>query len=147
MIATQRWLALGTIDDRGAPSVSYVPFAPAQGAFGIVVSRLAPHTPALLARRPASVMLVDDGREVDPYARARFSIAVTPSPRTAQSAHAEEIWSALAARQGETVAVLHTLTDFEAIALEPLGGRLVLGFASAHDVDPAAIARVLRSQL
>jgi hypothetical protein len=37
------------------------------------------------------------------------------------------------------VQTLRTLPDFEAIALRPLGGRLVLGFASAHDLDTDAL--------
>jgi putative heme iron utilization protein len=145
LIAAQRWLALGTVNHGGAPSTSYVPFAYAQGAFAIVVSRLAAHTGDLLARRPASVLLVDDRPESDAYARTRFSIAVTPHPKAALSADAERIWSALEARHGSTVAILRTLPDFEAISLEPVAGRLILGFASAHDVDAAAIAHVLRT--
>jgi putative heme iron utilization protein len=145
LIAAQRWLALGTVDSRGVPSTSYVPFACADGALAIVVSRLAAHTGELLARRPASVLLVDDDPQGDAYARARFSIAVMPQPREANSAGAEQIWSVLAARHGATVAILHTLPDFEAISLEPVFGRLILGFASAHDIDAATIAHVLRT--
>jgi putative heme iron utilization protein len=145
LIAAQRWFALGTIDQRGIPAVSYVPFAYADGAFGIVVSRLAAHTADLLAGRPASVLLVDDAPRDDAYTRTRFSIAVAPRPSAASSTQAGRIWSALEARQGATVTLLRTLPDFEAIALQPLGGRLILGFAAAHDVDAAAIAHALRS--
>ncbi|MGH7329752.1 MAG: hypothetical protein ACREJX_15505 [Polyangiaceae bacterium] len=44
----QRWLALATLDDHGTAEISYVPFTPVNGAFGIVVSRLAAHTANLL---------------------------------------------------------------------------------------------------
>jgi putative heme iron utilization protein len=146
LVRAQRWLALATVDQRGMPSVSYVPFAPVDGAFGIVVSRLSAHTRNLLARRPASVLVVDpDGDRGDAYARARFSIDVNASPNEAGSARAEAIWSALESRHGETVRTLRVLPDFEAVSLEPGRGRLILGFASAHDVRADAVVDLLRS--
>ena len=145
LISTQLWFALGTVDESGVPSVSYVPFACTGAAFGIVVSRLSAHTGSLLARRPASVLLVDDQRELDAYARARFSIAVTPSPNAPGSPRAEAVWAALEARQGATTRTLHALPDFEAISLEPQAGRLVLGFASAHNLRAAEIKELLRA--
>jgi len=145
LISAQSWLALATVDERGVPSLSYVPFAPAGGAFGVVVSGLAAHTANLLARRPASVLLVDDDpAQRDAYARARFSAAVTASPHPPGSAEAEAVWSALVARQSGTVRVLRGLSDFRAVSLVPGEGRLVLGFASAHDVGAAEIVRLLR---
>ena len=146
LIAAQSWLALATVDERGVPSLSYVPFAPADGAFGVVVSGLAAHTASLLARRPASVLLVDDEpADRDAYARARFSAAVTAWPHAPGSPQAEAVWSALEMRQGGTVAALRTLSDFRAVSLAPANGRLVLGFASAHDLDAASIVELLRS--
>jgi heme oxygenase (biliverdin-IX-beta and delta-forming) len=145
LISGPLWFALGTVDQGGAPSVSYVPFATVDGTFGMVVSRLAAHTANLLARRPASVLLVDDDRQGDAYARARFSIAVMASTNAPGSGRADAIWSALEARQGATVRILRALPDFEAISLEPLNGRLVLGFASAHDLSAAEIVQLLRA--
>jgi putative heme iron utilization protein len=115
------------------------------GTFGIVVSQLAAHTANLLARRPAMVLLVDDEFEQsDAYTRARFSIGVTARPCAPGSAKGDAVWSALEVRQGATVRMLRTLPDFQTIALEPVSGRLVLGFASAHDFDAAAIVELLR---
>lgn len=145
LIATQRWCALGTVDEAGVPLVTYAPFAPVDGAFAIAVTRLAAHTVNLLARRPASLMLVDEAlHEGDAYARPRFTVAVSARPNAPGSAHAEAIWPALAARHGETVDTLRMLPDFVPVSLEPLSGRLVLGFASAHDVAGPAIAELLR---
>lgn len=145
LIAAQRWFALGTVDPAGVPSVTYVPFACAGEAFGLVVSGLAAHTVNLLAHRPASVLLVDDEvLQRDAYARTRFTIAVTAKPHASRSAAADAIWSALEARQGATVRTLRTLSDFQAVSLEPVSGRLVLGFASAHSLDAAAIVAAMR---
>ena len=145
LIATQTWCALGTVDPVGVPSVTYVPFAVVDGAFGVVVSRLAAHTASLLARRPASILLVgDELPPSDAYTRARFTIGVRPAPQIAGSKAADAVWSALAARQGATVGILRTLPDFDAVRLEPLDGRLILGFASAHDLAAGAIVEMLR---
>ncbi len=147
LVSAQLWLALGTVDPSGVPSVSYAPFAPVEGTFGIVVSRLAAHTGNLLARRHASVLLVDDAPQTrDAYMRARFTIGVTAVPNPPGSTQAESIWSALEARQGATVQTLRVLPDFQAISLEPVGGRLVLGFAAAHDVSADAVVELLRGR-
>lgn len=143
LIASQPWLALSTVDESGIPTASYVPFAAALGGFAIVVSRLSAHTPHLLAQRAAAVLVVGDDAG-DPYSRTRLSVDVAPRNYSAGSREAQTIWSALQARHGETVAILHTLPDFEAFALDPKHGRLVLGFASAHDLDAAAIKEILR---
>ena len=145
LLAAQVWLALGTVDASGVPSVTYVPFAFVDGAFGIVVSRLAAHTASLLAGRPASVLVVDDDVQRDAYTRPRFTIAVAASPNAPGSAKADAIWASLERRQGETVATLRMLSDFEAISLEPVSGRLVLGFASAHDLSAERVVEFLRA--
>jgi putative heme iron utilization protein len=144
LIATQRWFALSTVEADGTPGIGYIPFACVDGAFAMVASRLAAHTANLLARRPASILLVAGGPDPDDaYTRARFSLRVAPRPLARGSAAANAVWSALVARQGATVAILQTLADFEAITLEPTSGRLVLGFAAAYDLDASDVVHVL----
>jgi heme iron utilization protein len=146
LLSAQRWLALAIVDADGLPAVSYVPFAVIGGAFGIVVSRLAAHSAPLLAGCASSVLLVDsDTQTSDAYTRARLSIGVTAVPQTAGSAGAQQVWNALESRQGETVRMLRALPDFNAILLEPVQGRLVLGFASAHDLSGSQIVKLLES--
>lgn len=143
LISKQRWLALATISEGGETEISYAPFSPVGGAFGIVVSRLAAHTANLLAGRSASVLIVDDDAMADSYARSRFSISVTPRVHPPGSTEANVVWTALEARQGTTVQTLRMLPDFTAIALEPGNGRLVLGFAAAHNIPSAVIKEML----
>ena len=146
VIAAQRWcaLALSARDAGQPPLLGAMPFASVDGVLGIVASRLAAHFEGLLAGRSASVLLVDDAFARDAYALPRLSIAVTPRPAERGSPQSAEIWSALQKRHGATVALLETLGDFETIALKPESGRLILGFASAHDLDGATLADVLR---
>ena len=144
LIAAQSWLALATVDEHGTPSASYVPCAPVDGAFGIVVSRLAAHTANLAARRAASILLVDDdGRDHDAFARVRLSIAVQASAHAPASATWTAIWSALERRHGATVRILRELPDFVAVSLAPEHGRIVMGFASAHDVGAGVLRELL----
>jgi len=146
LLSSQSWFALAVVDLHGLPTVSYIPFAVVGGIFGIVVSRLAAHSAPLLARRPTSVLLVDTETEPrDAYTRARFSIDVSVSPVAANSPSAGAIWSALERRQGDTVQTLRALPDFDAISLEPTGGRLILGFASAHDLSGPAIVELMNN--
>src|SRR5579872_5707282 len=140
LISSSPWIALATAGENGTPSISYVPFAPVNGAFGIVVSRLAAHTANLLARRPAAVLLVDDdSAQPEAYARTRLSVDVSVTPNEPGSTAAGAVWDALERRHGETVSTLRLLPDFDAISLEPRSGRLILGFASAHDITGVAI--------
>jgi putative heme iron utilization protein len=146
LLAEQVWFALATVDAGGFPTISYIPFAIVGAAFGVVVSRLAAHTSQLLAGRRASVLLVDSYAELsDAYVRSRFSISVNASPLTADSSGANAIWSALERRQGDTVQTLRMLPDFTAISLEPINGRLVLGFASAYDLKGDAVKELLEN--
>lgn len=146
LLSEQPWFALATIDRKEVPLVSYIPFTIVGVAFGIVVSRLAAHSAPLLARRSASVLLVDSGSQVtDAYARLRFSIAVNTSPEPPGSGSADAIWSALEQRHGETVRALRDLPDFNAISLEPVSGRFILGFAAAFDFSAAAIAELMKN--
>jgi heme iron utilization protein len=146
LLSEQLWFALATIDNDGFPTVSYIPFATVDGAFGIVVSRLAVHSVPLRARRRASVLVVDGNTDrLDAYTRARLSIGVNVSPHAAGSPSADAIWRALECRHGDTARTLRALPDFDAISLEPIGGRLVLGFASAHDLSGAAIAELMKN--
>jgi heme iron utilization protein len=146
LLSEQLWFALATVYDNGVPTISYIPFAIVGGAFGIVVSRLAAHSAPLLAGSPASVLLVDaDAPLADAYTRARFSIAVRAWRQAAGSEAAGTIWSSLENRQGAIVRTLRALPDFDAISLEPVEGRLVLGFASAHDLSAATIVDLLEN--
>ncbi|MEB3313461.1 MAG: hypothetical protein VKL98_04885 [Cyanobacteriota bacterium] len=50
-----------------------------------------------------------------------------------------EPWDAIAQgfedRFGEVVALLRSLPDFQILRLRPLGGRFILGFGAAYEVD------------
>jgi heme iron utilization protein len=135
MVADARWMALATVADAGEPAMSYVPFAPVESGFGIVVSRLAAHTAHLTARPRAALLLVgEDAADGDPFARSRLSIDVVARAVTDPVA-ASTVWDALARRNGPTVEILRTLPDFRAFVFQPIRARIVLGFAQAGNLD------------
>lgn len=137
LVAQARWLALATVTDAGDPALSYVPFAPVRGAFGIVVSALAAHSARLTVHPHAAVLLVGPAGD-DAFARPRVSVDVVA--RAAEDpAAAAAIWAALAGRHGATVEVLRMLPDFRPLLLEPLRAHAVLGFGAAADVDAHAL--------
>lgn len=138
LIESTRWFALATTGAAGEPFVSYVPFAPVDGGFAIVVSALAAHTAHLLARPNVGVLIVGEETH-DPFARPRLSIDAL-ARQVSGTDRADAVWDALARRNGPTVEVLRTLSDFRLFLLEPLRGRLVLGFAAAEDLDAAVLA-------
>jgi len=137
-------LSLATVDADGRPDASYVPFAVIDGRVTIAVSTLAVHA-RNLAMRPRAELLFVAAPDTD---KNTYSL-----PRLMLDAHVERIvssgkvvtaWDALAARHGETVTVLRTLTDFSIYECQPSAGRAVLGFAMAYDLDVAALTPSLR---
>jgi putative heme iron utilization protein len=146
LIAATPALMLATVDDDGRPQASYVPFAPLRDGLGIVVSQLAAHTRYLLARPEGCVLIVSAEPAPDgSYAQPRLSIDVRALARSRESAQAADIWSALERRHGAVAQLLRGLPDFIAFTLEPLGARLIAGFAAATDLDAAQVAEAIGS--
>ena len=76
MILANRWAALATVDEDGAPAGSMVAYAPEGGAASLLLflSGLAPHTRHLLASGRAAVVVSDpDPGEDDPQTLSRVA--------------------------------------------------------------------------
>ena len=139
------YLSLATTDDRGLAYASYVPFACVDGAFVFAVSGLAAHARHLALRYFASLLIVGDA-PADAYARSRLTVSVRARVLAAGTPAAERVWDALQRKHGTTVAILRGLGDFTAYASAPEHGRLVLGFASAHDVSKDTLVEALSAR-
>jgi len=136
ILAATSWLMLASTGADGRPHASYVPFAPLETGLGIVVSALAAHTRNLVDRPWSCALIVWDANVADgDYARPRLSIDVGATIAPPTSAQAASIWAALDARHGPIITMLASLPDFNAILLEPIGARLILGFAAAYELD------------
>ena len=114
------------------------------GAIAFAVSGLAAHARHLALRYFASLLIVGDA-PADAYARSRLTVNVRARVLAAGTPSAERVWDALERKHGTTVAILRGLGDFTVYASVPEQGRLVLGFASAHDVSKELLAAALEA--
>lgn len=146
LVRAQRWIALAVRGPEGDVAIAYLPFATTAHGVAVASSTLASHGVYLASAERVSLLFVDEGgaeAEGDPYARARLTVeAAVVRPEPASDA-ARALWDALERRLGSTVGVLRTLGDFRPFALRPIRGRLVRGFASAHDLDAGILRAVL----
>lgn len=137
LLSEQRWAALATLADDGAPSVSFVAYVPEPDFAGILihVSRLAAHTRYLLARpRVALGISAPDSGQGDPQLLARVGIhgAVsvipcgTPEHLTARAHYLTRL------PQAEQ---LFGFEDFVLLRLQPEEARYVGGFARAYSLS------------
>lgn len=148
LIASLRTGILATGATDGAPEPSYTPFVfDEAGRFFIYVSRLARHTAHLLHGHAAGWMLIEDETSAaDPFARRRatFHCTVHHIPRASEDFG--PIMANFIHRFGTTAETLAAMTDFQLFALEPLHGRLVLGFGAAFRLKGIAVDRTLRGR-
>jgi len=134
-------LALHDPREGGAVQASYAPARWHDGAFELLVSGLAPHTPALRACPRAGVLLLGDAGG-QPYARPRLTLEV--QAEWPDGAEAQGLIARLEGHFGNIVPLLAGLPDFSALRLRPVSewqrpcGRLVLGFGAAFAVRVAA---------
>lgn len=141
LLKEQRWAAMATVQDDGAPYVSYVAYAVEPGFNGLLLhlSRLAAHTGLLLARpRVALGISVQDTGRDDPQILPRVTLEgrVTVIERdSVDYAPAREAYLA----RLPTAERLFGFGDFVLFRMEPETLRYVGGFARAHSVSGARL--------
>ena len=133
----QRWAALATLCDDGAPSVSFVAYVaePDFSGFLIHVSRLAAHTQHLLARSRAALGIsAPDAGEGDPQLLGRVSIQgeVSVLPRGTPEYSAARTTYLARLPQAER---LFGFEDFLLVRIRPEEARYVGGFARAYTLN------------
>ncbi len=134
----QRWAALGTLNDKGGPSVSFVAYVaePDFAGFLIHVSRLAEHAQNLLARPRVALGISDaDSGQGDPQLLARVNLqglaAVIQRGTTEYTvAQARYLTRLPQAEQ------LFGFEDFVLARFHPEEARYVSGFARAYTINP-----------
>ncbi len=128
---------MATTNAAHEPAASYTPFACVDGKFYILVSGLAIHGENLKTHPRLDIMLIEDEtRSRNIYARLRLNYRVTASVVSTESEEYAKAIDALAARAGKTVALLKTLDDFTLYRLDPVRGTLVQGFGKAFVFEP-----------
>lgn len=144
LLVEQRWAALATLADDGAPSVSFVAYVPEPdfAGFLIHVSRLAAHTRNLLARpRIALGVSAPDSGEGDPQLLPRLSIhgAVSIIARGTTEYDSARTLYLSRLPQAEQ---LFGFDDFVLLRLQPTEVRYVGGFARAYSLNGEQLRRL-----
>jgi heme iron utilization protein len=143
-LVRQRSLAaLGTIID-GAPLVSMVLYAsePDLSCLYLHVSRIAQHTPGLLAQPRVSLLISEPDRASrNPLTLARVSIQGSAG-QLHEGSPAFENARALYLAVHPTTAINFQLPDFLLLGVRPLSARFIAGFGKIFDLDHKAWARL-----
>ncbi|AFK64134.1 pyridoxamine 5'-phosphate oxidase-like FMN-binding protein [Advenella kashmirensis WT001] len=130
-------LIMATTNAQHAPCASYTPFAYMDDRFYILVSALAVHGQNLKVQPALDILLIEDeSRARNIYARLRLNYQVTASPVEKGSEEHDRAITLLGQRAGKTVALLDSLDDFTLYRLTPLRATLVQGFGKAFVFDP-----------
>ena len=146
LLRTRRTLALGTIDEAGAPAVSMAPWAldPAGPDLIILISALAAHTRQLMLHPHASVLVCAGEEAADSvHALPRATLQVEALHPKSGSDDARAALAIYIARHpaGEMLA---SLPDFSVVRLRVQAARQIAGFGAARDVSAARLRELLR---
>lgn len=137
-------LMLSTINADGTPQASYAPYVMDEAhQIYILTSGLSTHTRNLLRTSLASVLIIEDeSQSQQVFARQRLTYDCTVSVIERHSPLWEERLDQFEARFGEIIQMLRQLEDFQLFCLAPQGGRFVMGFGAAYEVDPENLAQL-----
>lgn len=136
---------LGTTSESGEPQASYAPCVIDEDRnIYVFVSGLSAHTQNLTATGRASVLFIEDEAKTrQMFARKRLSYDCTAHLLERESAQWEAIAQQFEARFGNIVEVMKGLPDFRIFQLRPQGGRFVVGFGRAYDIDPNDLNKLI----
>lgn len=125
-------LTLATVSSEGIAEASYAPFVRIDGVWYVYVSELASHTQNMMQAAMVSVLLIEpEGDAKSLFARKRASFQM----RVYNVSRGTDCWSSVItdfeAQFGHIMALLKGLSDFHLMALTPISGSFVCGFAQA----------------
>lgn len=127
-------IILGSASKEGTPDASYAPVLLADdGKFYIYISSMARHTNNLRKSKKCSAMLIEDeAGAAQLFARKRVTYQCRVEELERDSVSWQNLMTQLQNKFGEVMNSLEQMLDFHLLALEPVEGRLVLGFGEAY---------------
>ncbi len=132
-LASFNSLILGSCSVLGEAEASYAPFIRHRAEFYIYVSELALHTNNLLSTGKASVLFIEPEESAQSiFARKRASFQVHAREVPRETSEWSQVMSLFVDQFGSVANLIASLADFHLIALSPVSGRFVSGFASAY---------------
>ena len=140
LLHQQKTLTIASINADGSQLISYAPFVEKETDFYIFISYLAEHTPNLIERPQASIMLTaDESQTSNLFVKNRVRYEVKGKVIGREEVLFDEVLIELEQRQGKMVCLLRTLGDFYLICLEPVVGSLVVGAGAAYRFKPGVM--------
>lgn len=131
-------LQLATVAQDGRPHASYAPFYRSDdGDFHVFVSTLSSHTDNLSSGVASILLIEDESRTFQIYARTRLGFSCECVRMQPDDANYQAVLDRMEQRHGAVIQTLRTLADFRLFRLRPGQGRFVLGFGQAYEVTPA----------
>jgi putative heme iron utilization protein len=146
LIRAGRAAALATLHD-GAPLVTLVVYAyrPDFSGFILHLSRLAPHTQALLADRRAALMIAEpEAAGRDPQLLRRLSLQGQAAPLGRDAPDYAAV-RALYLERFPAAGPMFGLGDFDLYEFKAVAGRFVAGFGQAYNLEPGHLRRAAHS--
>lgn len=135
-IESRSTLVVSTIDENGAPFISYAPFVKVNGKLYIYISRISDHYRYVEGNTRIHVMLIaDESQTPNAFARERARWAC--KPKNIGNDGQEDIFGEFSLKFGDKMMNMLRGLDFSLFELTPLHGRYVIGFGQAFDVDLA----------
>lgn len=143
-LARFQTLLMATVSADGTPEASYAPFVcPDDNCFYVYVSGLSRHTGNLDTSRRASVLFIEDERDVKQlFARTRLTFDCRAELIEREDEQWRAIMDIFQDAFGNVIELIRPLTDFKLFRLRPQSGIYVKGFAQAYRVSDAAIQSV-----
>jgi putative heme iron utilization protein len=146
LLHSQRVAALGTMDEKGRPFVSMVPFAvdPETAAIVLHVSGLAAHTRNMQLRPQVSLLVMQSEVAGEPvHALPRITLEGLATTLQPNSSAWHSAKAAYLARFPEAEPMTQ-LGDFMFVGIEVTAARQVAGFGAARSVDAEELKQALR---
>lgn len=136
-------LQLATLDKGGEPCISYTPFVKIEANYYIFVSELAMHTQNLFHHPKLSILVIEDEFTANNvFARKRLNLRCNAEEVEFESEDWNAILDAFEERQGNTVKLLRTLSDFHLFKLMPTSGTFVKGFGQAFELSGEGLGNI-----
>ena len=136
-------LQLASLDENGEPCISYTPFLKLDGDYYIFISQLAKHTQNILRHPKVSALLIEDESNAkNMFARKRLNLKCNVLEIENSTEDWKQILDAFEAKQGNTVALLRTLSDFHLFKLAPESAIFVKGFGQAFELSGKSLSDI-----
>ena len=140
-----RSVVLATVGAGGRPHASYAPFVRDERRhLYCLVSGMAEHTPNLQATgRACALFLEDEASAAQIFARRRLTYDCRADFLAADDPLRADVARRFTERFGGIAKQLLSMPDFRPVRLIPEGGRFVIGFGAAFEVQGADLSRLV----